>query len=169
LGSKADEIIDYRLKMFAPYYLKEALTGAKIKANDGKERMLVSNAEYLQFVTDGGYSEKSYWTDEGWAWKSYKNATMPLFWIKDNGKYSLRLVAEIIPMPWSWPVEVNYLEAKAFCNWKTSKIGDKYRLPTEAEWYMLAQGAGAFNADGLSTAISSTDTAGFNPLVDIAF
>ncbi len=47
LGSKADEIIDYRLKMFAPYYLKEALTGAKIKANDGKERMLVSNAEEI--------------------------------------------------------------------------------------------------------------------------
>ena len=125
-------------------------------------RMLVSNAEYLQFVTDGGYSEKSYWTDEGWAWKSYKNATMPLFWIKDNGKYSLRLVAEIIPMPWSWPVEVNYLEAKAFCNWKTSKIGDKYRLPTEAEWYMLAQGAGAFNADGLSVADANINLSQFS-------
>ena len=32
-------------------------------------------------------------------------------------------------MPWDWPVDVNYLEAKAFCKWK----GPEYRLLTEAE------------------------------------
>jgi len=42
-------------------------------------------------------------------------------------------------MPWNWPVEVNYLEAKAFCNWKTVKTGKTFRLPTEAEWYRLAE------------------------------
>jgi len=36
-------------------------------------------------------------------------------------------------MPWNWPVDVNYLEAKAFCNWK----GDNYRVITEAEWHRL--------------------------------
>lgn len=34
-------------------------------------------------------------------------------------------------------VEVNYLEAKAFCNWKTEKTGKTFRMPTEAEWYRL--------------------------------
>lgn len=24
----------------------------------------------------------------------------------------------IVPMPWDWPVEVNYHEARAFLNWK---------------------------------------------------
>ncbi|WP_321436401.1 DUF4105 domain-containing protein [uncultured Bacteroides sp.] len=47
LGSKADEIADYRFKMFAPYFLKEALKGAKIKTNDGKERTLLSDAKEI--------------------------------------------------------------------------------------------------------------------------
>src|SRR5690554_3512494 len=67
---------------------------------------------------------------------------MPLFWRKDVDGYRLRLVAEEINMPWNWPVEVNYLEAKAFCNWKSLKSGKNYRLPTEAEWYTLHNSAG---------------------------
>ena len=47
LGSRADVPVDYRLKMFAPYYLKEALTGAKIKLKNGKERTLISEAKYI--------------------------------------------------------------------------------------------------------------------------
>jgi putative 4-mercaptohistidine N1-methyltranferase len=46
-------------------------------------------------------------------------------------------VAEEIDMPWDWPVEVNYLEAKAFCNWKSAATGKSLRLPTESEWYHL--------------------------------
>jgi putative 4-mercaptohistidine N1-methyltranferase len=64
---------------------------------------------------------------------------MPLFWRKNGDNYNLRLVAEEISMPWNWPVEINYLEAKAFCNWKTQKEGEIYRLPTEAEWVRLTQ------------------------------
>jgi putative 4-mercaptohistidine N1-methyltranferase len=44
-------------------------------------------------------------------------------------------MVEIIEMPWNWPAEVNYLEAKAFCNWKSRKTGKTLRLPTEAEWH----------------------------------
>lgn len=40
-------------------------------------------------------------------------------------------------MPWNWPVEVNYHEAKAFCNWKTVNTGQPVRMPTEDEWYRL--------------------------------
>jgi formylglycine-generating enzyme required for sulfatase activity len=46
-------------------------------------------------------------------------------------------MAQIIDMPWDWPVEVNYLEAKAFCNWLARKTGEPVRLPTEDEWYRL--------------------------------
>jgi hypothetical protein len=45
--------------MFAPNYLKEALTGAKIKANDGKERMLVSNTEEIVHRSPGKESTES--------------------------------------------------------------------------------------------------------------
>jgi putative 4-mercaptohistidine N1-methyltranferase len=54
----------------------------------------------------------------------------------------LRLMTMEIPMPWDWPVEVNYHEAKAFCNWKAAVTGQPYRLPTEDEWYRLYDMAG---------------------------
>ena len=106
-------------------------------------QMLISNQEYLDFVEDGGYADQSLWTEEGWNWCQFKQSSMPLFWRKkDDDGYWLRLVAEEIPMPWNWPVEVNYLEAKAYCNWKTARTGKTFRLPTEAEWYRLAAHAG---------------------------
>ena len=100
-------------------------------------RYLVSNAEFLGFMEEGGYENERFWNEEGWKWRTYKNATMPLFWRKDEEGYALRLMAEEIAMPWSWPVEINYLEAKAFCNWKSQKEGKSIRLPSEEEWYVL--------------------------------
>ncbi|MBN2766469.1 MAG: 5-histidylcysteine sulfoxide synthase [Paludibacteraceae bacterium] len=102
-------------------------------------KFLCSNAEFLEFILDNGYVNKSNWTEEGWHWRNFKQANMPLFWRKNADEYRLRLVAEEIPMPWNWPVEVNYLEAKAYCNWRSAREGITYRLPTEAEWYRLAE------------------------------
>lgn len=42
IGSDADKPIDYRLKMYAPSYLKDAISGATIKDKVGKVRHLVS-------------------------------------------------------------------------------------------------------------------------------
>ena len=100
-------------------------------------KYLTSNQEFLGFIEDKGYETESYWTKEGWNWRNFRNAEMPLFWRKDENGYRLRLVSREISMPWNWPVEVNYLEAKAFCNWKSAKEGKNYRLPTEAEWYRM--------------------------------
>ena len=98
-------------------------------------RYLVSNQEFKEFIDAGGYQTEEYWTPEGWAWKSYEKAEHPRFWYIDpRGKYFLRLIAERIPLPWNHPVEVNYLEAKAFSNWKAKVTGKTIRLPTEAEW-----------------------------------
>jgi 5-histidylcysteine sulfoxide synthase/putative 4-mercaptohistidine N1-methyltranferase len=99
-------------------------------------KFLVSNQEFLQFVEAGGYLAREYWTEEGWSWRNYRDAGHPLFWIKtDDGNWKFRTMLEIIDMPWNWPVEVNYLEAKAFVNWKSKLSGKKIRLPTEEEWY----------------------------------
>lgn len=101
-------------------------------------RYLVSNAEFKEFIDAGGYSSEEYWTPEGWAWKSFEQATHPRFWIvSEAGEYSLRTIARVIAMPWNHPVELNYLEAKAFCNWKAKVTGLPIRMPTEAEWYVL--------------------------------
>ncbi len=100
-------------------------------------KYLVSNREYLEFVDNAGYRTADYWTEEGWRWVAFSGAEKPLFWIRGGDGYRLRTMAKEIDMPWDWPVEVNYLEAKAFCNWKASRTGLPIRLPTEDEWYRL--------------------------------
>ena len=101
-------------------------------------KYLVSNREFLEFVEDGGYQKEDYWTPEGWSWVQFKRASCPLFWLPQaDGSYRFRTMLEEIEMPWSWPAETNYLEAKAFCNWKASKTGQPIRLPSEEEWYRL--------------------------------
>ena len=98
---------------------------------------LVSNHEFLQFVEAGGYSDEQYWTEEGVNWLRFSNVRMPRFWIWRNGRYFQRNMLQEIELPLNWPVEVNYLEAKAFCNWKNNHSAGFIRLPSEAEWYVL--------------------------------
>ena len=105
-------------------------------------RMLVSNAEYLAFVEAGGYADPQWWDEEGDGWRRYSLAQAPTFWVREGDTWKLRLMTEVVPMPWNWPVEVNCLEAKAFCRWMTSVTGRNHRLPTEDEWYRLYDVAG---------------------------
>jgi 5-histidylcysteine sulfoxide synthase/putative 4-mercaptohistidine N1-methyltranferase len=100
-------------------------------------KYLVSNREFLAFVEDGGYREPKWWTEEGWNWRSFKEAEYPLFWRRGPSGWRLRTMLEEIELPWNWPVEVNYLEAKAYCNWLAARTGQALRLPTEDEWNRL--------------------------------
>jgi len=100
-------------------------------------KFLVSNREFLEFVEAGCYRDSQWWTEEGWHWREFKQADYPLIWIKADNGWRLRTMASEIPLPWNWPVEVNYLEAKAFCNWKSTQTGTAIRLPTEDEWNRL--------------------------------
>jgi 5-histidylcysteine sulfoxide synthase/putative 4-mercaptohistidine N1-methyltranferase len=100
-------------------------------------KYLVSNKEFLEFVEDGGYEVEEWWTKEGWNWLDFKQAKHPTFWVKADEGFKYRAMTELIDMPWSWPVDVNYLEAKAFCHWLGAKKGKKLRLPTEAEYLRI--------------------------------
>jgi len=100
-------------------------------------QFLVSNQEFLSFVEDKGYQNKHYWQEEGLQWLDFTQAEHPNFWIRNKGKWQIRLMTEVVAMPWDWPVEVNYHEAKAFCNWKAEKTGKLIRLPTEDEWIQI--------------------------------
>ena len=97
-------------------------------------KYLVSNGEYLEFVEAGGYRTPEYWTEEGRAWLEYTKVQHPVFWIVANGNYRYRALTEEMEMPWDWPVDVNCLEAKAFCNFKSRQLGVSIRLPSEDEW-----------------------------------
>ncbi len=100
-------------------------------------KYLVSNQEFLAFVEASGYYMENHWQEEGRSWQKFTQATHPTFWVKKDNGWHLRIMTEEIPMPWDWPVEVNYHEAKAFCNWKAATTNQPVRLPTEDEWYRL--------------------------------
>jgi 5-histidylcysteine sulfoxide synthase/putative 4-mercaptohistidine N1-methyltranferase len=108
---------------------------------------LVSNHEFLAFVEAHGYQTADYWGEEGCAWQAYARARHPTFWVQSPEGWRLRLMTEEVEMPWDWPVEVNYHEAKAFCEWKKKLTGQSVRLPTEDEWYRLYDVAGIQTLD----------------------
>lgn len=107
---------------------------------------LISNGEFHAFVCAHGYGERRYWTDEGWRWRTYRNAKWPTFWVADGPaglhQYLLRTIFEIVPMRWDWPVEVNRHEALAYCAWRGEQDGRRVRLLTEAEHHALRPAPG---------------------------
>jgi 5-histidylcysteine sulfoxide synthase/putative 4-mercaptohistidine N1-methyltranferase len=100
-------------------------------------KYLVSNGEFLEFVKDGGYSKLHYFSEDGLKWLDFKQAKMPVFWLKKDGEYFLREINRIVPLPLNYPVDINVYEAEAFCKYKSEKLGFEVRLPSEDEYYRL--------------------------------
>ncbi|MEO7978921.1 ergothioneine biosynthesis protein EgtB [Flavobacterium sp.] len=95
---------------------------------------LVTNADYLSFIEQGGYSDFRYWHSEGWEWVSIHNAKSPLYWHFIDGKwmyYTLNGLMEIDPL--QSVCHINFYEASAYASWKGM------RLPTEEEWEAASQ------------------------------
>jgi len=97
-------------------------------------KFLVSNEEFMEFVKAGGYENENYWDDEGRKFLDITKATHPTFWVEENGIFKYRALTSVIDMPKNWPVDVNALEAEAFCRYKSEKDGLIYQLPSEAEY-----------------------------------
>jgi 5-histidylcysteine sulfoxide synthase/putative 4-mercaptohistidine N1-methyltranferase len=130
---------DHHLYGWDNEYGKKAVEVGDFKA----AKYLTSNGEFMAFVQEGGYENSDFWDEEGRRFLQIRDAKHPAFWVpKEGGGYRYRTMTEIIEMPLDWPVDVNYLEAKAFCRWKSAKEKKSYRLPTEAEWYRLYELAG---------------------------
>ena len=100
-------------------------------------KYLVSNQEFLTFINAGGYVSPQYWSEEGQQWLAFTQVSKPRFWLKKGNVYFQRNLLSEMPLPLDWPVEVNYLEAHAFCQWKSQQTGTFIRMPTEAEWLCL--------------------------------
>jgi len=105
-------------------------------------KYLVSNGEYMAFVEDGGYEAEKFWDEEGLTYLKNTNAKHPAFWIYEDGIYRYRALTREIDMPLDWPVEVNALEAEAFCRYKSEKEGIAYSLPSESEYRVMYEQAG---------------------------
>ena len=100
-------------------------------------KYLVSNGEFLEFVKAGGYEDKEYWSAEGQSWLEYTGAKYPTFWIKDADGFKYKTLTTIMDFPMDWPVDVNFLEAEAFCKYLSKKSGKNITLPSEAMYNRL--------------------------------
>jgi len=100
-------------------------------------KYLVSNGEFMEFVNAKGYENKEFWDEEGLAFLEFSKADKPSFWVQESGVYRYRTLSKIIDMPYDWPVDVNALEAEAFCRYKSKKEKTLYSLPSEAEYRVL--------------------------------
>ena len=105
-------------------------------------KYLVSNAEFMEFVKDGAYENREFWSDEGIKFLEISKAKYPTFWILEDGVYYYRTLTSKIQMPKNFPVDVNALEAEAFCKYKSKKDGIEYQLPSETEYEAICQHVG---------------------------
>jgi iron(II)-dependent oxidoreductase len=100
-------------------------------------RTAVTNGDWLEFVRDGGYERREWWSDEGWAWLQQESLRQPLNWLGDAHGST--------PREWRLPlggaeelelgrpvVHVSWYEADAFARARA------VRLPTELEWEKAA-------------------------------
>ena len=96
-------------------------------------KSLVTNAEYLDFINDGGYTNFRYWHAEGWDWVKTNAAKAPMYWHEIDGDWHNYTLAGLQKVDPAQPLtHINYYEATAFAAWKGM------RLPTEAEWEVAA-------------------------------
>ncbi|MGA8256184.1 MAG: ergothioneine biosynthesis protein EgtB [Nocardioides sp.] len=90
---------------------------------------LVTNAEWLEFMADGGYQRHELWLSDGWGRIAADEWRAPFYWSEHDGVWFEHTLHGTWPVNPGLPVShVSFYEAEAFATWSGK------RLPSEAEW-----------------------------------
>lgn len=81
---------------------------------------LVSNAEFAQFMADGGYHRREFWDEAGWRWCVRYGIDRPGYWPGADGAAPTGADSAVVGL--------SHFEAAAYARWAGA------RLPHEHEW-----------------------------------
>jgi ergothioneine biosynthesis protein EgtB len=120
---------------------------------------LVTNAEWLEFIADGGYRRHEHWLSDGWARVNADGWEAPAYWFQFDGQWFEHSLNGTWPVNPGLPVShVSYYEAEAFAAWAGK------RLPSEAEWEHAAELTLAGSGDGgIEAGGNLADSVTFHP------
>jgi len=102
---------------------------------------LVTNADFAQFIADGGYQNAKLWLSDGWDYVQENNWQAPLYWQGERNDWQEFTLGGLQPLNANAPVcHISLYEADAYASWASEQGGDwaGARLPTEVEWEIAA-------------------------------
>ena len=102
----------------------------------------VTNAQFKLFIDAGGYTNRQWWTDDGWearakGWQPKDRSFIEMGTAWRQPRYWMDAKLNEAEQP---VIGVSWYESVAYCRWLSDRTDENIRLLTDDEWQYAAQG-----------------------------